>query len=58
MIKINLIPPRISKRELQLRSESAIFVFVVFLTLVIWVYLVAQITNERDQWVAKIKKHE
>ncbi|MCW5829750.1 MAG: PilN domain-containing protein [Deltaproteobacteria bacterium] len=57
MIKINLIPPRISKRELQLRSELAIFALVVFLTLTIWIYRVAQITSERDDWQKKIQSH-
>jgi len=58
MIKINLIPPRISKRELQLRQEAAIFIFVVFVTLVTWIYLVSGISGEKASWQAKIKQHE
>jgi type IV pilus assembly protein PilN len=57
MIKINLIPPRISKRELQLRSELAILGFLVFLTLTVWIYVVAQIISEKDSWSAKIASH-
>ncbi len=57
MIKINLIPPRISKRELQLRSELAILGFVLFLTLTSWIYLVAQISSEKDIWKDKLVKH-